>query len=491
MAGPLRIRHPAKACTHTRTEGVAGDRYDHGAVTTASPTGIPSDPSSPIDLILAEVLAEVLFDSTVEMSYSPMGTAPEVPARALGTASATAPGPGDWQTSLTIRLPERVAHVLRLHGARSLSELLDVMPEAVLRTAAQLRNGSPQNGSPSPAARRVARDTVAAEILNSYMRSRVGVEEPGELMAEVIEYLIELSGARIEAKELTHGVVIADALADTPRIELRYPSDLRPAKRAPLLFDGHRSVLVVDPHGRARTEVQRHRLDHDEAPPGGTAWSLDVGLANQSLVADASRMLGGIGFLVRRDRSIWTFIDGLPLLVRRAEHWTAFPVALTASIADLTDGAPAASLVARTAFLASTQPGGAILAIVDDPGDLAGVVPLKDRYDLRNRIDPSAMRPETRLHHLLDTDDLDEFTLARIASLDGATVLDRSGQLLAYAPVVTSSDSEHEGARTAAARTLSHSARVVLKISVDGDITIFQDGSEVATLLGRSTLGSH
>ncbi|MEZ5238974.1 MAG: hypothetical protein R2716_08470 [Microthrixaceae bacterium] len=101
------------------------------------------------------------------------------------------------------------------------------------------------------------------------------------------------------------------------------------------------------------------------------------------------------------------------------------------------------------------------------------------------------MRPETRLHHLLDTQDLDEFTLARIASLDGATVLDRSGGLLAYAAVVTSSDSQHEGARTAAARTLSHTARVVLKVSVDGDITIFQDGSEVATLLGRSTLGGH
>lgn len=46
-------------------------------------------------------------------------------------------------------------------------------------------------------------------------------------------------------------------------------------------------------------------------------------------------------------------------------------------------------------------------------------------------------------------------------------------------------------ARTAAARTLSRTARVVLKVSVDGDITIFQGGSEVATLLGRTTVGGH
>lgn len=450
-----------------------------------------TDPTNPVDAVMSDVLAEILFDSRVEISYSPAGTPPGVPGRTLGTASATAPGPGSWQTSLTVRLPDRVGQVLRTHHGGPLSELLDVMPAAVLRAVARLRGGFPQTRVPVPAVRRVARDTVAAEILNSYVGSRLNVSEPGDLVAEVIEYLIELSGARIEAKELTHGVVIADALADAPRIEVQYPGDLRSAKRAPLLFDGHRSVLIVDPMGRARTEMQRHRLPHGDDAPSGSGRSLDVGLANQSLVADTSRILGGIGFLVRRDRSIWTFVDGLPLLVRRAEHWTAFPVALTASLHDLTDGANAAGLIARTAFLASTRPGGAILAIVDEPDDLTGVVPAKDRYDLRNQINVAAMRPETRLHHLIDTENLDEFTLARFASLDGATVVNRSGELLAYAAVVTSSDSQHEGARTAAARSLSHRARVVLKVSIDGDITIFQDGSEVATLLGRSTLGGH
>ncbi len=64
------------------------------------------------------------------------------------------------------------------------------------------------------------------------------------------------------------------------------------------------------------------------------------------------------------------------------------------------------------------------------------------------------MRPETRLHHLIDADDLDEH-------------------------------SQHEGARTAAARTLSETALVVLKVSTDGDITIFRDGTALTTLLGR------
>lgn len=49
-----------------------------------------------------------------------------------------------------------------------------------------------------------------------------------------------------------------------------------------------------------------------------------------------------------------------------------------------------------------------------------------------------------------------------------------------------SADSQHEGARTAAARTLSSTALVVLKVSVDGDITIFRAGEAVTTLLGRA-----
>ncbi len=455
-------------------------------------TEVITDPSNAMDDVIIQVLTELLFDSSVEIGYKPVGSDPELPPRTAGIASATAPGPSGWQTNIVVRLHHRVAHILAAHGGDSLSELLDVIPDAALRAGGRLRPTHGTTKHLGPALRRAARDTIAAEILNSYITSRLGIAEPGELTAEVIEYLIEVSGARVEATELTHGVVIADALADAPRLDLRYPEDLRPVKRAPLLFDGHESVLIVDPQGRARTELQRHRLPHSEEPPTGPRSStMDAGLANQSLVAEATRILGGVGFLVRRDRSIWTFVDGLPLLVRRAEHWTAFPVALTASIYDLTGGAEAANLVARTAFLISTQPRGAILAIVDDPDDLDGVVPAKDRYDLRNRIDPAAMRPETRLHHLLDTKDLDEFTLARIAGLDGATILHRSGALLAYAAVVTSSDSQYEGARTAAARTLSHTARMVLKVSVDGDITIFQHGSEVATLLGRTTVGGH
>jgi DNA integrity scanning protein DisA with diadenylate cyclase activity len=179
------------------------------------------------------------------------------------------------------------------------------------------------------------------------------------------------------------------------------------------------------------------------------------------------------------------FVGGQPLLVRRREHWTAFPLELAAFVAGLIEGGRAAGIVAQAAYILSAQGRGAILAVVGGRDRLDGIVSPKDRYDLRNEFDWLSTRPETRLHHLIDAQDLDQQTLARLAALDGATIVDRDGNLLAYGAIVASSDSQHEGARTAAAKTLSHTADVAIVVSQDGDITVFRAGAAAVTLLGR------
>ena len=442
-------------------------------------------PADPLGDAVAEALTDVLAGAEIELSYEPAGSGGPREDDPPGTATAVGAGPGGWQMTIAVRLQERVSYLLRPGRRTPLAELLAALPVAGVHAAAQFRH---HTGAAriSPAVRRALRDTIAAEILALYVATRSGGRPRPELVAEIVEFLIEVSGTRVEAHELTHGVVIADVLHDAPRLHFAYPADIRAAKRAPLLFDGQRSVLVVDPDGNARTELQRHRFDR-LSPPGERARAGPDDLTGSgSLVARATAVLGGLGFFVRGDRTIWAFAAGQPVLVRRGEHWTAFPLELTASIENMIGGGDVAGIVARAAFMVSAQPGGGILAIVAEPASLEGVVSPKDRYDLRNQIDPDAMRPETRLHHLIDAEDLDERTLARLATLDGATVLDREGRLLAYGAIVTSSDSQHEGARTAAARTLSETALVVLKVSVDGDITIFRDGTAVTTLLGRA-----
>jgi hypothetical protein len=442
-------------------------------------------PADPLGESLAASVAEILGGASVELLHSPAdGPPPDVP-QGPAIASATGDGPPGWRRTVTIRLRGRIAPLVA-PASTPLLEILCALPHAALRTAARMGTPGPAGPAPlSPPLRRALRDMIAIEALSYQHACAGGPPSTFDLIADTVEYLIELSGSRVEANDLTHGIVITDVLKDEPRLRFAYPADLRSAKRAPLLFDGQRSVLVVDSEGRARTELQRHRPDRLIADAEPLDLAAVVLAHTGTLVAEATRRLGGIGFFLRGDRTVWAFADGHPLLIRRAEHWTAFPLELATAIASAIGGSPAtADVVVEAAFIISAERHGAILAIVDAAESLDGIVSPKDRYDLRDAVDPLGMQTETRLHHLIDASDLDSQTLARLAALDGAAILDRDGHLLAYGAIVTSADSQHEGARTAAAKTLSNTAAIVLKVSVDGDITVFRGGEVIATLLG-------
>ncbi len=440
-------------------------------------------PVDPIGNAMAGCIGELIGDATVELHYSPRGV--PVPAQATdaeGSVIATASGDvlDGFTTTITVSFGQRAAA-----RVDSVPEALLALPNAALRAAAAFQQlPDVGRGVLSPSMRRALRDSIVVELLSHHQGWNQPECAPTELIAETLEYLIELSGSRVEAHNLTHGVVITDALDDEPRLSVMYPSGLRRAKRSPLLFDGQRSVLVVDQHGRARTEFQAHRPDRLH-PRGATPRPpIEREFAHSgSLVGRATQQLGGIGLFLREDRSIWTFIDGEPLVIRRGEHWSAFPLWLAQALGQEIGSSPAVDLIVRASLLVSIRSGGAIFAIVDGTHQLDDIVAVKDRYDLRDESDVDAMRPETRLHHLIDAGDMDDQTLARLGALDGATIVDRSGRLIAYGAIINSADSQHEGARTAAAKSLSLRALVVLKVSEDGDITVFRDGAAVATLL--------
>ncbi len=439
-------------------------------------------PEDPVGDIIAAALVEIFQGASVELLYSPDDAPLPQPATSLATANATGDGPAGWQLTLTMKLRDRIAVLVSPESTQVL-RLFNTLPSAAFRAAARFRTRRGTDAAPvNPPIRRALRDSIVIELLADYAGAP-GRPVTTDLIAETIEYLLELSGTRVESHDLTHGVVITDAIQDEPRLRFEYPAHLRDAKRAPLLFDGQRALLVVDRKGQARSELQLHRLRERFPAPGSRKVRADF-LDSGSFVAEATRRLGGVGFFLRSDRTIWAFVDGQPLVLRRGEHWTAFPLELTSFIANLIGGGEATDIVVQSALSISAQGRGAILAIVASADSLDDIVSPKDRFDLRNEFDPTAIRTETRLHHLIDADSLDEQTLTRLASLDGATIVDRDANLLAYGAIVTSSDSQHEGARTAAAKSLSHTADIVLKISEDGDITVFHDGEVITTLLG-------
>ncbi len=445
-------------------------------------------PPDPVGIAVAEFVSELLTLATIKLRYRPVGweaTADDEPDCLSEPVAAESRQILDgWITTIVVDFEDRIPSSVA-EAQSALGQTLESLPAAALTAAARFQslNGTTLVTALSPSLERALRDTIVVEFLAQHPIWHATGCDPRTLIAETVEYLIELAGTRVEAQDLTHGVVITDALADEPRLAVRYPSGLRTAKRSPLLFDGERSVLIVDQNGRARTELQRNRLDTLIPEPPSVSGSTRPFVDPGSLVALATEHLGGIGFLLRADRSIWAFVDGRPLVIRRGEHWKAFPVWLARALDEAIGGGRAVDLVVRAALLVSGQKKGAILGIVDSTDALDSAVARKDRYDLRDEFDPPAMRPETRLHHLIDTTNMNAETLARLAGLDGATIVDSAGGLLAYGAILTSKDSQHEGARTAAAKTLSLIALAVLKVSQDGEITVFRDGRVVAELL--------
>jgi hypothetical protein len=107
----------------------------------------------------------------------------------------------------------------------TLLEILGVLPDAGLQVAARFAALDRTDPGPlSPALHRAVRDMIVVEALGRH-RASAGPPVSSALFAETIEFLIELSGTRVES-HLTHGVIITDVLRDTPRLEFRYPGDL-------------------------------------------------------------------------------------------------------------------------------------------------------------------------------------------------------------------------------------------------------------------------
>nr|MBA2624785.1 hypothetical protein [Acidimicrobiia bacterium] len=217
--------------------------------------GTPADDT--VGSVVVATISEVLGGAAVDLVRSPAGEPPPAEATGPGTASASDDDAVGGRTTLQVRLTGSLAP-LAVPVSAPLLAILEAFPVAGLDVLRRFAGAPP---ALSPSLRRALRDTVVVEALSRLAVGPSGeAAAPAALVAEIVEFLVELSGTRVEAHDLTHGVLVTDALGDTPRLRVGYPEDLRAVKRAPLLFDGQRSVLVVDRHGRARTELQRHQL---------------------------------------------------------------------------------------------------------------------------------------------------------------------------------------------------------------------------------------
>ena len=241
---------------------------------TTHPNHPPDDAGSlrdPIAQAVAVAIGDIIAGASVEIDSGQDQLSDQTSDLRAGVARAVSDPGDDPPMGITVRLDDRLARLVADDsGPNPLAELLAALPAAGIEAAAQLRpRRQPSGGRVSTDLERAVRDTVAAEVLNRFVETQLGRTPRIGLLSETIDYLLELSGSRVEAEALTHGVVISDVLDDAPLLAFAYPQDLRPAKRAPLLFDGQQSVLIIDSQGRARTEIESHAISRRSLMPEG------------------------------------------------------------------------------------------------------------------------------------------------------------------------------------------------------------------------------
>lgn len=434
---------------------------------------------------MAEFLTELLDGLVVELVYTQQVEHSEADAEGV---AAHRSGPGDWTTTLVVHIAGGAAALSAAGQSSSgLPTALADLAKAAFRAADAIGRQSGLDGNViTPPMQRALQESVVIEVVTGQLErlstnGRDALSYRGVVTA-ILSELERVTTITIEGEAPSLGVVMLANPSETAGVH-RFPQDYQ-QQRAPLLFDGRTAVLVIDADGRAVHEVQRARLErtlNTEELAAANSYLERFDSLDGSAVVAVSNALNGVGFYARHDRSILVCIAGPPLVVKQRGHWRSIPSGVLASgIAELIGAPEVANLVIETALLLSLEGHGAILAVADSAAslDTADLVPAKDRLD---RVDPGAA--ETPIHDVIDVGDLDAGTLRRFAAIDGACILDRSCRLLTYGAVVSSYDSAGEGARTAAARYLSEHLEIVVKVSEDGPITVYQHGSEIGRLL--------
>jgi hypothetical protein len=201
--------------------------------------------------------------------------------------------------------------------------------------------------------------------------------------------------------------------------------------------------------------------------------------------ARATLRHGHVCAVLSPSREIKVFAEGAEIFAFRGAAWHLLDLEAKYGVWERAVGdAALAGRLFQTALDLADAREGALFVVARDPQDVVTqLVASADRLDIPAPVDPKGSDGPSRrdLLHLLEgrsATDLDPSVFQALASLDGATVVDRSGRLLAAGAILrhpVTPDPEQgviEGARTTAALAASRFGPV-LKVSEDGVITFF------------------
>jgi hypothetical protein len=388
-------------------------------------------------------------------------------------------------TRYTLRVPPRwpfTAHEVRL--AQAIGTVLAARYRAILNPQIIARRGDLFRGA--------IEDRYVGAFLDHKGYAIESEEARADRIASIIELLRVAALSSYENHPITTGVLLLSTSEDpyrTGRPPLvsapAYTESLTAIKSFFRLADGVRTLFLANAKGRLLDIIDVDRWGNQV----GDARHLQIACARAYQPhARATMQHGHVCAVLTPSREIKLFAEGAEIFTFRGAAWHLLDLQAKYRLwAEAVRNEPLAMRLFQTALDLADAREGALFVVVRDPATFMPMVATADRLDvpLQTSADGMAVPSRRDLLHLLEgrtATDLDSSVLAALASLDGATVFDRTGRLLAAGAILrlapldeTTEGSVVEGARTTAAIAASECGPV-LKVSEDGIITYFDRG---------------
>lgn len=370
-------------------------------------------------------------------------------------------------------------HEVRL--ARAIGNVLAARYRAIFDPKQMLERGELFRGS--------IEDRYVAAFLDSDASPSSGKKSRVDLIANSIEVLRVAALSSYENRPISSGLLILNEDDDVLRPRqvaanqrYRYSQALTAIKSFYRLSDGIETVFLVNREGDVLDIVEVAR--YAERVPLGVPCAARY---RQHALATADN--GHLCIVLSPSHEIKVFAEGVQTFSFRNARWHLLD--LHAKY-EMWQGAINHALLSERLFqtasdLADAREGALFVVLRDPVNSLSQLVAPADQLDLIRHSD-GAVPSRGQLMHMLrgrSVQDLDAPVFRGLARTDGATVLDRTGRLLAVGAILlhTEPPEPHstlavEGARTTAAMAAGRFG-AVLKVSEDGLITFYDQQEKI------------
>lgn len=333
-------------------------------------------------------------------------------------------------------------------------------------------------------------DRYIGAFLDDQTYSVDASEARADRIATVLEVLRVAALSSYENRPISTGVLLLGTSDDPCRPgQTRgpgpaYSEALTGIKSFFRLADGVRTVFLANAGGQLLDiiDIDRWSSQACRDEPSDTPCS-----KTYQPHARATARHGHVCAVLSPSREIKVFAEGAEVFAFRDASWHLLDLKAKYDLwAQAVGNEAVAVRLFQTALDLADAREGALFVVAREPGvAVSQLVALADRLTTPVRAEversPAAQSRRDLLHLVAgrSVTDLDETVLSALATVDGATVLDQTGRLLAAGAILRHPPPEEvedggivEGARTTAAMAASRFGPV-LKVSEDGVITFF------------------